>query len=387
MDNDTYKTEFYPKESTRIKLEPGKRLVNPKELPVFEQDKFEDPTQYIADEGLVDAMNVALALGQPLLLTGEPGVGKTQFAYSAMHWLGFKRLIRFNVKSTTQARDFFYQIDEIKRFRDAQFQNLNLRKDIREPQFQDDDSTTNETNHDPQIVHNKSNDPMEIRNYMKLGPLGEAILRANLAGQYPMLPQPADHNEEERSIVLIDEIDKAPRDIPNDLLNEFEYMEFEVTELSERIRAQQSFRPVLIITSNSERNLPDAFLRRCIYYNITFPGERMELSEKNKEKFSTDALIRIIKARIPGITPECVWMGEALELFRRFRDQGRGVEKRPGTAELLNWLLMLHQRKDIIDTTSLKKSPELFKNTLPILMKKAMDVDIALRIYKSFRKE
>src|SRR5262245_39194104 len=171
---------------------------------------------------------------------------------------------------------------------------------------------------------------------MSLGPLGEAILRANPPGTYLQLTQPAEHFERERSIVLIDEIDKAPRDVPNDLLNEFENMEFEVPELQTRIRADPAYRPVLILTSNSERNLPDAFLRRCIYYNIPFPGE--DTRQEDIARAQKHALLRIIQARLPSISVDTVWLEEALELFRLFRERGRGMQKYPGTAELLNWL-------------------------------------------------
>ncbi len=372
-------TEFYPRQASREQRLKDETQSRPIELPVSEQGSLFDPVNYIADDGLADAMNVALLLGQPLLLTGEPGTGKTQFAFSAAFWLGFPRLIRFNVKSTTQARDFFYHIDEIRRFRDAQLMSLEDRRKMAADATAAPEPSGNPTG------GASTSDTLDLRHYMTLGPLGEAILRANKPGAYPQLLQPAKHSEPVRSIVLIDEIDKAARDIPNDLLNEFENMEFEVPELNLRVQADQSKRPVLIITSNSERNLPDAFLRRCIYYNIPFPGEDPATGRATASDGQKDALLQIVKARLPHTNRDSRWLKEALELLRMMRETGRGIQKRPGTAELLNWLLVLHRREDVNESTSVKKSPELFEETLPILMKNKSDADIARRIYETYR--
>ncbi len=379
-------TEFYPKGELRARLlEQNQRSATPADLPSWRQDELVDASRYIADDGLADALNVALVLGQPLLLTGEPGTGKTQFAYSATYWLGFNKLIRFNVKSTTQERDFFYYIDEVRRFRDAQLLNLSGKQNDSQSSEAMRTSSSASGPQDGRQSDEPETDPLDIRNYMTLGPLGEAILRANESGAFPQLVPPDNHRAKERSIVLIDEIDKAPRDVPNDLLNEFENMEFEVQELATTIRADQAMRPVLIITSNSERNLPDAFLRRCIYYNIPFPGDEVDVAEGSKASAQEEALLRIVSARLPEISQDSTWLTEALQVLRRLRERGRGVQKRPGTAELLSWLLVLHARNDVQPKTSLKESPELFEATLPILMKNKADADIAWRIFNAYR--
>ena len=157
---------------------------------------------------------------------------------------------------------------------------------------------------------------------MRLGPLGEALSRANAPNRYPDLPQPENHAAQERSIVLIDEIDKAPRDVPNDLLNELENMEFEVPELQLTIRAHASVRPVLVITSNSERNLPDAFLRRCVFYHIPFPGEDPGIPDKERREAQREALQAIIRARLPTLQSNPKWLIDALEIFRQMRERG-----------------------------------------------------------------
>ena len=355
--------EYYPKSARRNELRSRDEWpMNPMGLPDSVQSRMEDPAGYIADDGLVDALNVALILGQPLLLTGEPGTGKTQFAYSAQYWLGFERLIRFNVKSVTQAGDFFFQIDELRRFRDAQLHSLADRSSVAADNPEE------------------RRDPLALRHYMTLGPLGEAIVRANDPKAFPFLPDLPDHNAPERSIVLIDEIDKAPRDVPNDLLNELENMEFEISEIQEKVRAPASYRPVLLITSNSERNLPDAFLRRCAYYHIPFPGEIAETLPQTASRSREAALRNIIASRLPDLPQTTTtWIGEALELFHQLRNPSRGVQKRPGTAELLNWLLILHQ-SDMSSSQSLKDWPPLLDATLPVLMKSESDRGIARRI-------
>lgn len=213
----------------------------PPDLPISVLDQLREAKGYWAAEGLRDAVNVALTLGQPLLLTGEPGTGKTLLAYSVARELGFGTPLRYNVKSTSQARDLFYSFDALRQFRDTQ----------------------------------RGQADIEPRSYMRLNALGEAIARATESGKFAsFLPEGHGHGPKRRSLVLIDEIDKAPRDLPNDLLNEVEHMEFLFAEAGTTIRADPGYRPVLIITSNSEKNLPDAFLRRCIYYDIPYPNDK-----------------------------------------------------------------------------------------------------------------
>ena len=272
------------------------RCDSPKSLPVSRRSQLLKPECYIADPGLRDACNVALLLGQPLLLTGEPGTGKTQFAYSLAWELGFDTPLKFETKSNSTARDIFYTYDALKRFQDAQ---------------SGVDSTS----------------PLDYITYQALG---LAILRSRERAEVEIfLPTDFHHPGKTRSVILIDEIDKAPRDFPNDLLNELEHMYFRIPELgNEKIEADPALQPILIITSNSEKDLPDAFLRRCIYYNIPFP--------------EPERLAEIIANRLGlhlwGSNP---FLQSALDLFYRLRSPQSGLRKKPATAELLGWLLTL----------------------------------------------
>jgi len=204
------------------------------------------PTEhYVMDEHLEHAANTALALGQPLLLTGDPGTGKTQFAHHLAWQLGLGDPLEFHTKSSSAASDLFYSHDTVRRFHAAHMGQENVAE------------------HD----------------FVKFNALGEAILlslcEADRVGMYGihLADAPA---EPMRSVVLIDEIDKAPRDFPNDLLHEIPNMAFRIPELNLHVKGDPQYRPVVIITSNRERPVPDAFLRRCIFHNIESPTkERM----------------------------------------------------------------------------------------------------------------
>jgi MoxR-like ATPase len=259
---------------------------------------LDDPAGYLAEEGLRDAVNVALALGQPLLLTGEPGTGKTQLAASLAHELGLPAPFIFNTKSTSTARDLFYRYDALRHFHDAQF-------------------------HPGQAAPEA---------YVTYEALGLAILLAmEPAAAAAVLPETLRGRGPTRSVVLIDEVDKAPRDVPNDVLNEIEDMAFGVPETGRTFRAERRYRPILILTSNSEKTLPDAFLRRCVFYHLTFP--------------SRERLIQIVQRRLGAtarLSPAMV--EEAVKHFERIRELG--LRKRPSTAEFLGWLRVL-DRLDI----------------------------------------
>ncbi|HJQ68951.1 MAG TPA: MoxR family ATPase [Blastocatellia bacterium] len=291
-----------------------------------------DPRGYRPDPGLIDAVNVALMLGQPLLLTGEPGTGKTQLAFSIAWELGDERVgnhvpLMFETKSTSAARDLFYTYDTLGRFHAAQTQEGS----------------------------------QSSVDYISYNALGAAILRANEREAVERwLPGEFKHNGRQRSVVLIDEIDKAPRDFPNDILNEVENMYFKVPELGNQVfAAPEDLRPVLIMTSNSEKQLPDAFLRRSIFYNIPFPDEKR--------------LIEIVYSRIPQLKAEPARMlNEALELFSLLREPSAGLAKRPATAELLGWLLVVN-KKGVGPADSLRRNRAAVTSTISTLIKSAED--------------
>ena len=214
----------------------------PLALPTPIAEVLGNPDAYVPDEGLVAAANVALLLGQPLLVTGEPGCGKTAFAYWLGRQLGLGEPLADVVKSTSSGRDLLYEFDSLARFRDSQ------------PGAAPTRSRTDER-------------------YVRFRALGAAIAAAadpaSLGDE--LLKRMCEVTRDDgqgRHVVLIDELDKAPRDTPNDLLHEIDKMEFSVAEIDRRIEGDPAYRPVVVITSNSEKSLPDPFLRRCVYYNI-----------------------------------------------------------------------------------------------------------------------
>ncbi len=229
--------------------------------------KFEGTKGYVASPELMDSVNIAIALKKPLLIKGEPGTGKTMLAESVAEALG-KKLIIWNIKSTTKAQDGLYMYDTIQRLYDGQFGEGGV-----------DD----------------------IAHYIKLGKLGEAF------------------ESEEQVVLLIDEIDKADLEFPNDLLWELDQMEFYIHETKRTVKAKQ--RPIVIITSNAEKELPDAFLRRCIFHYIEFPGK--ELMEE------------IIKVHFPDVEEHL--LNEAMDVFYQIRDI-RDIRKKPSTSELIDWI-------------------------------------------------
>ena len=299
----------------------------PVDLPGSRRSQQTAPEGYIPDDGLVDAVNVCLLLGQPLLLTGEPGTGKTQLAYSLSWELGFGRPLMFETKSSSTARDLFYTYDTLGRFHAAQ-------------------------------TNQGSQDSLD---YLTYNALGIAILRANERSAVAQwLPKNFEHLGKQRSVVLIDEVDKAPRDFPNDILNEVENMYFKIPELGNAmISADEEMRPILILTSNSEKHLPDAFLRRCVYYHIPFP-EQARLEE-------------IVTGRIASLdVGDQQWLSDALELFLKLREPGSGLTKRPATAELLGWLTYLKDR-DVNAGDSLRQQRMLVQASLGALVKNQED--------------
>jgi MoxR-like ATPase len=291
-------------------------------LPIPQRARLMDPANYLADPGLADACNVALLLGQPLLLTGEAGTGKTLFAASVAHRLNLPPPLKFETKSTSSAQELFYTYDALKRFQ-------------------------------------SKDDAGSALPYITYRALGTAILRTRQqADVQAWLPPGFVHPGRTRSVVLIDEIDKAPRDFPNDMLNELELMYFRVLELDAEIRADLSLLPVVIITSNSEKDLPDAFLRRCVYYDIAFP-DRERLEEIVSRRLGLNA------------AGSGAFIDAALSLFELLRLPGSGLRKKPATAELLGWMLALRQIRPEMENPL--DDPQVAQETLYILVKTSED--------------
>lgn len=318
----------------------NRRQDKPAELPGSRRARQTDPAGYLPDKGLVDAVNVALLLGQPLLLTGEPGTGKTQLAHSLAWELGFDAPQIFETKSSSSARDLFYGYDTLSRFHAAQ---------------------TGEGS-------------KASLDYLTWHALGIAILQSRpFADVEQWLTKDFLYNGPRRSVVLIDEIDKAPRDFPNDLLNEVENLYFRVPELGNtRIAASEEMRPILVLTSNSEKNLPEAFLRRCVYYNIPFP-------DRNR-------LTDIVMARVGSFeNSDSPLLSEALELFIKLREPGSGLRKRPATAELIGWLIALNEM-GAAAKEPLKNHGAKALASLSTLIKSADDQETARRIVENWLK-
>jgi MoxR-like ATPase len=280
-------------------LENNSRMPPPEPVPLPEPQRLgrDAPEGYLPDPGLLDAFRVMLLLRRPLLITGEPGTGKTHSA-NYLNWkLGLgPEALRFDAKTTSSARDLFYSYNTIARFHAAQ---------------------TREGSQ-------KSVD------YIEYTALGAAILLAMpKTAVQDALPADFKHNgNPTQSVVLIDEIDKAPRDFPNDLLNELENFIFRAPELGNRtFAAQKKFQPLVILTSNSEKNLPAAFLRRCVFFHIPTPGR--------------DQFARILESRLEGVDREQPLINDVLRFITFARSEDADLTKRPATAELIDFILVL----------------------------------------------
>ena len=270
--------------------------------------RFEGTVDYIATEDLMVAVNAAIRLERPLLVKGEPGTGKTELARQVASALGL-RLIEWHIKSTTRAQQGLYEYDAVSRLRDSQ---------LGDDRVQD------------------------VANYIKPGKLWDAFAA------------------DQRLVLLIDEIDKADIEFPNDLLQELDRMEFHVYETGETIKAKH--RPIVIITSNNEKELPDAFLRRCFFHFISFPD--------------TATMLRIIDVHFPDIKKELV--RTALTQFYEIRETP-GLKKKPSTSEVLDWLKLL--MADDEDPATLRADP---KSAIPplhgALLKNEHDVHLFERL-------
>ena len=278
--------------------------------------RFAGTENYVATEDLTVAVNAAIRLERPLLVKGEPGTGKTVLAEEVAAALGAP-LITWHVKSTTKAQQGLYEYDAVSRLRDSQLGDARV---------------------------------SDIANYIKRGKLWEAFAA-------PVRP-----------VLLIDEIDKADIEFPNDLLLELDRMEFHVYETGETIKAVQ--RPVMIITSNNEKELPDAFLRRCFFHYIRFPD--------------AETMQAIVEVHFPGIKKRL--MEEALRLFFEVREVP-GLKKKPSTSELLDWLKLLMAEDMPPDALRSKDSKQLIPPLHGALLKNEQDVHLFERLAFMARRE
>ncbi|WP_432665628.1 MoxR family ATPase [Wukongibacter baidiensis] len=266
---------------------------------VKEFNRFKGSEDYIVSEALQHAVNVSIALEKPLLIKGEPGTGKTVLAKAISDSMDME-LIVWNIKSTTKAQEGLYVYDTVQRLYDSQFGESNVG---------------------------------DIKKYIKLGKIGEAF------------------NSEKQVVLLIDEIDKADLEFPNDLLWELDQMSFYIPETKETVSAKK--RPIVIITSNAEKELPDAFLRRCIFHYIEFP--------------QIDGMEEIIRVHYPNLEKELI--DQAMETFYWIRSL-RDLHKKPSTSELLDWIQAL-----VVGGIE----PERIEKEIPflgVLLKKNQDIDM-----------
>jgi MoxR-like ATPase len=276
---------------------------------------------YQPGDELAAAVNVAVKLGMPLLVTGKPGCGKTQLAWHLAYKFGKQEPLIFDAKTTSTAQDLFYRYDALRHFQAASVRRAEAVAAVAAGQSP------------VAAVPSEDAQRRETMQYIELQALGIASLLASddpaVRGYLPPRYQTLGSR---RSVVLIDEIDKAPRDLPNDILREIETLSFTIRETGERLPPRgiaPRYRPIVILTSNSEKSLPDAFLRRCVFFHIPRP------KQENLRKIVT---LRLTGGEKPGFPAELV--DEAVALFDKIRVEAK-LRKEPSTAELLQWARML----------------------------------------------
>ncbi len=279
-------------------------------------DQFSSTQSYIATSELIESVNASIKLEKPLLIKGEPGTGKTKLAEEIASKLG-ANLLKWNIKSTTKANQGLYEYDAVSRLRDSQLGN-------------------------PKVKN--------IGNYIRKGVLWNAF------------------EASKKPVLLIDEIDKADIEFPNDLLQELDSMEFFVYETSQTIAAKQ--RPIVIITSNNEKDLPDAFLRRCFFHYINFPG--------------VETLQEIVKVHYPNIKKNI--LNAALKSFLNVRDTA-GIKKKPSTSELLDWIKLILADDLSPEELSGNKSNNILPPMYGALLKNEADVELFQKIAFMSRRE
>ena len=278
--------------------------------------RFEGTETYVATEDLRVAVNAAIALERPLLVKGEPGTGKTILAHEIAKAVG-KQLITWHIKSTTKAQQGLYEYDAVARLRDSQLGDQRVG---------------------------------EIRNYIRPGKLWDAFVA------------------DDRPVLLIDEIDKADIEFPNDLLLELDRMEFYIYETAETVRAKQ--RPIVLITSNNEKELPDAFLRRCFFHYIRFPDP--------------DTMAEIVEVHFPGL--QKALLKDALTVFYQLRDVP-GLKKKPSTSELLDWIKLLVVEDIPVEALRTRDTQKLIPVLHGALLKNEQDVHLLERLAFLHRRE
>ena len=322
------------------------------------------PANYRAGDALVDAVNTAIAIGKPLLLTGNPGTGKSQLAERIAWEFNLSPVLRFEAQSLSEANDLFYRFDLVGHLAAVRLYQTAVNAAI-----------------ESELTQHLRSKPRETlpENFVKMGPLGEAILRSR-PRDYPKLfeaafsPEKVEQAIARPSVVLIDEIDKASRDFPNDLLNGIDRLEFTVRELGlGTMTVSSELRPIVIITSNSERDLPPAFLRRCAFFHIDDPKEP-ELAKIIAQKFFRQR--DSSAGRPPELPP---FYRELLARFMEFRDTNPdGLQYRPGTAEIINWTDALLHREVSADA-DMRQQLEDLKGTTSTVSKHRDDQENLIR--------